>query len=364
MVTDIQKSGLANSDGKIRMGDEIVNVNRMNLRGLQSYDEVQDILKGFIDNSVELVISHDEFPSRPIYKCSSIELSIKVMDEAAPPNEIGCVSGTQSTNGINCPTQSSTGAEAGTVSLSNDTALGNGNGTPAPDASNTNAQPKTNVLSGNKIIDMLPLQNCTEYVPVYSRSKIAAINGDDDKWPNLGKNRCDFLSKYRGYVSTQAIDAQSNKTATTPNGELANQPLFEAGLPNLPNTKQCRYSYCEYKPSSLASSSEYAKAKFCPPYSAPLEYRSIRFNRDLVRHSCDLSGNMIETLDKNDSKIIGEQIEKANECDTNDASVVNGAGNEDGAQDVSMDASKINMPPSNNKCDTDNKDIEGKLSSR
>lgn len=368
VVTDINKSGLANSDGKIRMGDEIVNVNRMNLRGLQSYEEVQEILKGFIDNSVELVISHDEFPSRPIYKCSSIELVAKAggnetMDEKPSSNVVDSVPGTQSMNGNNAPTQI-TGAEAGTVSLTNDKTLENGTST--SNASTSNPQPKTNILSGNRIIDMLPLQNCTEYIPVYNRSKIAAINGDDDKWSNLGKNRCDFLSKYRGYASSQAIDAQTNKTAVTPNSELAARPLFEAGLPNLPDTKQYRYSYCEYKPSSLdsMSSSVCGKAKFCPPYSAPLEYRSIRFNRDLVQNSCDLSGNVVETLDKNDANPNGEQIEKAatNECDTNDASMVNGVRTEDEAHDVSVDSAKINTPPTIKTCDVvDNKDVEGKL---
>lgn len=65
-------SGLALADGRICIGDEVVNVNCINLnrcidlRGMKSYEKygaygtVQEMLSTFVDDSVELVITHDE----------------------------------------------------------------------------------------------------------------------------------------------------------------------------------------------------------------------------------------------------------------------------------------------------------------
>ena len=47
-------------DGRLRVGDEIVNVNGHHLRGLQSPNTVQRILSTFVNNFVDLVIAHDE----------------------------------------------------------------------------------------------------------------------------------------------------------------------------------------------------------------------------------------------------------------------------------------------------------------
>lgn len=58
--------GLAQADGRICIGDEIVNVNCIDLRGMKSYEKhetyqnVQEMLSTFVDDSVELVITHDE----------------------------------------------------------------------------------------------------------------------------------------------------------------------------------------------------------------------------------------------------------------------------------------------------------------
>lgn len=47
-------------DGRLRLGDEIVNVNGSHLRGIQSFQEVQRLLNCFVDNCIDLVIAHDE----------------------------------------------------------------------------------------------------------------------------------------------------------------------------------------------------------------------------------------------------------------------------------------------------------------
>lgn len=45
------------------MGDEIVNVNGKNLRGIQSHAEVKSLLSTFVENCINLVIAHDEVAS-------------------------------------------------------------------------------------------------------------------------------------------------------------------------------------------------------------------------------------------------------------------------------------------------------------
>lgn len=45
------------------MGDEIVNVNGKNLRGIQSHAEVKCLLSTFVENCITLVIAHDEVAS-------------------------------------------------------------------------------------------------------------------------------------------------------------------------------------------------------------------------------------------------------------------------------------------------------------
>lgn len=66
IVSNILCYGLAFADGRICIGDEIINVNCIDLRGMNScendcaHEQVQEMLSTFIDDSVELVISHDE----------------------------------------------------------------------------------------------------------------------------------------------------------------------------------------------------------------------------------------------------------------------------------------------------------------
>ncbi|GAB0093938.1 hypothetical protein DMENIID0001_091310 [Sergentomyia squamirostris] len=59
IIAEMDPNGVAHRDGRLRVGDEIVNVNGHHLRGLQSPNTVQRILT-FVDNCVDLVIAHDE----------------------------------------------------------------------------------------------------------------------------------------------------------------------------------------------------------------------------------------------------------------------------------------------------------------
>ncbi|XP_037945592.1 serine-rich adhesin for platelets [Teleopsis dalmanni] len=60
LIVEFDPYGMAQKDGRLRLGDEIVNVNGKHLRGIQSFQEVQRLLSIFVDNSIDLVIAHDE----------------------------------------------------------------------------------------------------------------------------------------------------------------------------------------------------------------------------------------------------------------------------------------------------------------
>ncbi|EDW73772.2 uncharacterized protein Dwil_GK19638 [Drosophila willistoni] len=60
LIVELEPYGMAQKDGRLRLGDEIVNVNGKHLRGIQSFAEVQRLLSSFVDNAIDLVIAHDE----------------------------------------------------------------------------------------------------------------------------------------------------------------------------------------------------------------------------------------------------------------------------------------------------------------
>lgn len=60
IISNMLSEGLAHADGRVCIGDEIINVNCTNLRELQSYEQIRELLSTFVDDSVELVITHDE----------------------------------------------------------------------------------------------------------------------------------------------------------------------------------------------------------------------------------------------------------------------------------------------------------------
>ncbi|XP_033253507.1 ligand of Numb protein X 2-like [Drosophila miranda] len=58
-------------DGRLRLGDEIVNVNGKHLRGLQSFAEVQRLLSIFVDNCIDLVLTPTPLFNSSSSSCSS-----------------------------------------------------------------------------------------------------------------------------------------------------------------------------------------------------------------------------------------------------------------------------------------------------
>jgi len=295
IVTDLVNGGLAHIDGRIRIGDEIVNVNRIDLRGMQSYDKVEEMLQTFNDNSVELVIAHDELTTM----CDLPENGAKL-------------NGDTNSNGINdtdAPINTSNGTIATEISTIDETTARQSE---MMETADDNAKPKTNNGSCCRIADMLPLQNFTDYVPVYSeRSKIPPTTiSDDEKWQILSKKRSEFLSKY-GYVTPPAFKDISSKKYLSiedlqSNHEIIDDKLNETTINPFSltqnNIKQNRHSYCEYKPLTQRSA-DTLKVKFCSPFDATMEYRSIRFNRNTLKHTRQTSTSSVGN-------------DQANKCET------------------------------------------------
>lgn len=60
IVSHMLESGLAFADGQIAIGDEIINVNCTDAREMETSEQLNKLLSTFVDNTIELIISHDE----------------------------------------------------------------------------------------------------------------------------------------------------------------------------------------------------------------------------------------------------------------------------------------------------------------
>ncbi|XP_076237509.1 uncharacterized protein LOC143181139 [Calliopsis andreniformis] len=60
IVVQLESDGIAHRDGRLRLGDEIVEVEGKELRTLQSLEEVQDFLKSFTGNKIRLITAYEE----------------------------------------------------------------------------------------------------------------------------------------------------------------------------------------------------------------------------------------------------------------------------------------------------------------
>lgn len=73
----------------MRLGDEIVNVNGSHLRGIRSFDEIKRLLHTFVNDSMELVIAHDEITS-----LTDFYTKIKIGSHPMVANETNCSNNT------------------------------------------------------------------------------------------------------------------------------------------------------------------------------------------------------------------------------------------------------------------------------
>ncbi|XP_072749904.1 uncharacterized protein [Anoplolepis gracilipes] len=60
IVVQLESDGIAHRDGRLRLGDEIVEVEGKELRTLESLEEVQEFLKSFTGNTIRLTTAYEE----------------------------------------------------------------------------------------------------------------------------------------------------------------------------------------------------------------------------------------------------------------------------------------------------------------
>ncbi|XP_025153856.1 uncharacterized protein LOC105181592 isoform X2 [Harpegnathos saltator] len=60
IIVQLESDGIAHRDGRLRLGDEIVEVESKELKTLESLDEVQEFLRSFSGNTVRLTTAYDE----------------------------------------------------------------------------------------------------------------------------------------------------------------------------------------------------------------------------------------------------------------------------------------------------------------
>lgn len=267
LIAEIDPSGLAHRDGRLRIGDEIVNVNGNRLRGMSSYGTVQQMMTMFVDNSVELVIAHDELTTFPDVEpdvklsadsdvteivpqklakrlsYSALNIDCLLPDEIEVDVEGVLHRGTE----VAEPIQSSKFQEARSFVEQRIQEL-------QAQAEGSRRSPMS------KGLELTPLHSSTEYVPVYAtRASISNTISDDEKWQILSKKRSDQLSK-QGYAHPISMELKRNICAMS---EKSHSPTSNQSAATLATAK---------------TESKYGLDNVITP-----QYRSIRINKELLQ---------------------------------------------------------------------------------
>uniref|UniRef100_A0A182JRW0 PDZ domain-containing protein n=1 Tax=Anopheles christyi TaxID=43041 RepID=A0A182JRW0_9DIPT len=181
LVTEIDPEGIAYKDGRLRIGDEIVNVNGHHLRGLQSPSTVHRILSTFVNNVVDLVIAHDELTT------FNSDANRKIKIDSRPAN------GSTTTGAISIASHSSSSSSDGSSASSSSSSSPTRTSKPSvSSAPGSGAHP-------SKPFPLTPIYAPSDYVPVYAnRISISNTICDDEKWQMISKQRCEALAK-NGY---------------------------------------------------------------------------------------------------------------------------------------------------------------------
>nr|XP_029712825.1 uncharacterized protein LOC115257403 [Aedes albopictus] len=221
LVTEIDPEGIAYRDGRLRIGDEIVNVNGHHLRGLQSPSTVQRILSTFVNNIVDLVIAHDELTTfnADLHRKIKIDASVttKQVSELEVNGGAGTVLSTNSgTYNLNSKLQP--------ITINCSTPISNG-------------QLKQNQQQPKATFPMAPIYSPGDYVPVYAnRISISNTICDDEKWQMLSKQRSEALGK-GGYSqilgSKRVIKDSDEDIVIVPSTATNGGHSTEAGLRTL-----------------------------------------------------------------------------------------------------------------------------------
>lgn len=229
---------LFNRDGRLRIGDEIVNVNSQHLRGLQSYKTAQQLLSTFIDNCIDLVIAHDEVAAVSDF-CTKIPVDRNSMQSephmtAEPALTLKKNYASASTSNLAASSRKRLlfeGRAHSTDSLSNveicsiQTDITDG---PPPNTEGNNAvvQSREKTLLGrrslNRSLEMTPLFSTSEYTPVYAdRVTISNTISDDEKWQCLSRKRAEALTQM-DYAHVLGLKASTYITDNLTNNIRAN----------------------------------------------------------------------------------------------------------------------------------------------
>lgn len=192
------------SDGRLRIGDEIVNVNGHHLRGIQSLQAVQQMLATFVDNAVDLVIAHDElttFAGDHHHAASSLHnlRNSRNLNESYKPVDL------QATHLANCEIERNVKKRLSfNDSIGIDSCLATTvhvDGIDRVDSADRlyktqqESRADRRRSSLNRSLALTPLFNSSEYIPVYAnRVMITNTASDDEKWQLLSRKRSDQLS--------------------------------------------------------------------------------------------------------------------------------------------------------------------------
>ncbi|XP_039431260.1 uncharacterized protein LOC120414219 [Culex pipiens pallens] len=216
LVTEIDPEGIAYRDGRLRIGDEIVNVNGHHLRGLQSPSTVQRILSTFVNNIVDLVIAHDELTT------FSADLHRKIKIDGSK------LGGGQGLDGLD----------------------GAGSGTPQhprhQQQQTTLVNCSTPSARKGPFSPMTPMYSPVDYVPVYAnRISISNTICDDEKWQMLSKQRSEALGKSHGYShilgSKRVIKDSDEDIVTVPHQQQQQPPPSPSTVQAMPNGAHMLY---------------------------------------------------------------------------------------------------------------------------
>lgn len=148
------------SDGRLRIEDEIVNVNGHHLRGSSSLDAAHKILQTFINGSIELVVACDLQSSK-----SLAQSSYHNMDKLNGFKSRGDMEHMYDDNWDRVASEIPTGLENGIVLQRFKRMRHDG-------------QLFSRRSSLNKSLSLTPLQHSTEYKPVYANRITNATNDD------------------------------------------------------------------------------------------------------------------------------------------------------------------------------------------
>ncbi|XP_055703916.1 mucin-2-like isoform X2 [Phlebotomus papatasi] len=272
IIAEIDPSGVAHRDGRLRVGDEIVNVNGHHLRGLQSPSTVQRILT-FVDNCVDLVIAHDELTTLGSTFSST---KIRIGDDQAAREPDTHLMGTKR---LSC-------SDLDQLVLRTNDPTSQRKALLSPMRTLTR-HPRT-----PKPFPLTPLYNPTEYVPVYAnRITITNTISDDDKW-HMKKRPSDTTSPSSTQLSPYSISSTSTSPPTRCSPTIAvsdaeeDEENYKSIIPIPPNFSLTKRAHSLPDPDTLRPPQSTSQSgpttpetsEDTPQRTRP-SYRSIKFKK-------------------------------------------------------------------------------------